>query len=115
MKPERAARWSFFALATLLLLPPVLIDRSKGEAARQADAAAANPFKLATFTADVTPPLGHPLFIDMSPQAKAVDDPLRANGFVLWGTDKPVVLVSVDWMEIRNDAYDRWRTVLADA
>jgi hypothetical protein len=25
------------------------------------------------------------------------------------------VLVSIDWMEIRNDAYDRWRTVLAEA
>lgn len=72
-------------------------------------------FKLASFTADVTPPIGAPLLIDLAPPMKAVDDPLLACGFVLWGQDKPIVVVSVDWMEIRNDAYDRWRMVLAEA
>jgi hypothetical protein len=47
--------------------------------------------------------------------AKAIDDRLLAKGFVLLGIGPPIVLVAVDWCEIRNDAYDRWRTVLADA
>jgi hypothetical protein len=41
--------------------------------------------------------------------------PLSARGFVLLGGDKPLVVVSVEWCEIRNDAYDRWRDVLAEA
>lgn len=47
--------------------------------------------------------------------AKEVIDPLFARGFVLIGADKPVVVVAVDWCEIRNDAYERWRSVLAEA
>lgn len=74
-------------------------------------------FRLATFSADVTPPLGHPLLggTTTPPPAQAIDDPLFARGFVLLGDEKPVVLVSVDWCEIRNDAFDRWRDVLAKA
>ena len=74
-------------------------------------------FRLATFSADVTPPLGHPLLggTTKPPPAHAIDDPLYAKGFVLLGGEKPVLLVSIDWCEIRNDAYDRWRDVLAEA
>src|SRR5262249_39001276 len=74
-------------------------------------------FRLSTFAADVTPPLGHPLLAGatVAPNASRIDDPLSACGFVLQGPDKPLVVVSVDWCEIRNDAYDRWRRVLADA
>jgi hypothetical protein len=38
-----------------------------------------------------------------------------AHGFVLSSGEKPIVFVAVDWCEIRNDAYDRWRAVLAEA
>jgi hypothetical protein len=79
------------------------------------DTIAGGAYELSTFTTDVTPPVGHPMLVDLSPPAKAVDDPLLANGFVLKGAGQPVVLVAVDWMEIRNDAYDRWRAVLAEA
>ncbi len=80
--------------------------------------AAAEPvFRLATFSCDVTPPLGHPLLAGatVAPPVKRIDDPLFARGFVLLGGEKPLVLVSVDWCEIRNDAYDRWRDALAEA
>ncbi|MBI3848876.1 MAG: twin-arginine translocation signal domain-containing protein [Verrucomicrobia bacterium] len=73
-----------------------------------------NSFRLATFSADVTPPMGHPLMGGGIAPAQKVDDPLSARGIVLLGTGKPLVLVSVEWCEIRNDAYERWRTVLAD-
>lgn len=34
---------------------------------------------------------------------------------MLTGGEKPVVIVSVDWCEIRNAAFDRWRDALAEA
>lgn len=73
------------------------------------------PFRLATFQAEVTPPIGHPLLADLVPPAKAIEDPLFALGFVLLGSEKPVVVTTVDWCEIRNDAFDRWRQALAKA
>jgi hypothetical protein len=47
--------------------------------------------------------------------SKSIADPLEANGFVVMGDDAPIVFVSVDWCEIRNDAYERWQNVLAEA
>jgi len=70
--------------------------------------------RLATFSADVTVPLGHGM-MGGAWLSKSIADPLEANGFVLLGGAAPVVFVSVDWCEIRNDAYDRWQTVLAAA
>ena len=72
-------------------------------------------FRLATFSADVTPPLGHALMGGGIAPAARVDDPLFARGVVLLGADKPLVLLSMDWCEIRNDAYERWRSVLGEA
>ena len=78
-------------------------------------AARAHPFQVATFSADVTPPLGHALMGGGIAPAQRIHDPLYARGLVLLGAGKPVVVVAVDWCEIRNDAYERWRTVLAQA
>lgn len=72
-------------------------------------------FRLATFLAEVTPPLGHPLLADLCPPAKTIDDPLFAHGFVLLGAGQPLVLAVIDWCEIRNAAHDRWRAALAKA
>ncbi len=72
-------------------------------------------YRLATFTADATPPIGHPCLIGNIKPATTIVDPLEARGFVLLGPDEPLVFVTVDWCEVRNDAYERWRTVLAEA
>lgn len=80
-----------------------------------APAAQQPSYTLSTFSADVTPPIGHPGMGGGVQPAKKIDDPLFAHGFVLKGAGKPIVLVALDWCEIRNDAYDRWRTVLAEA
>ena len=72
-------------------------------------------FHLATFTVDVTPPLGHPLCGGWIEPARGVDDPLRALGVVLLGQGKPVVLCVVDWAALRNDAHLAVRQALADA
>jgi hypothetical protein len=78
-------------------------------------AAPKTEFRLATFSADVTVPAGHALMGGGIKPAQTVADPLFAKGWVLLGGGKPIVLVSVDWCEIRNAAYDRWREVLARA
>ena len=70
---------------------------------------------LATFSAAVTPPIGHPLCGGWIEPARAIDDPLRALGVVLMGPSSPVVLCAVDWCGIRNDANLAWRQALAKA
>ncbi len=74
---------------------------------------AAGQFRLSTFSADVTPPIGNPLFNAV--KARTVADPLEAHGLVLAGAGAPIVLASVDWCEIRNETFERWRSVLAEA
>lgn len=70
---------------------------------------------LASFSCDVTPPLGHPLCGGWIPPVRAVDDPLRAVGVVLLGAGAPVVLCAVDWCGLRNDAHLDWREAIAKA
>ena len=76
-------------------------------------AQAAGP-RVASFRCDVTPPLGGPLFNGVA--ARSITDPLFANGLVLLPpSSQPLVIVAVDWCEIRNGAYELWRTKLARA
>lgn len=93
------------AFACLLVIMGAVFLKSRPGAAR---------YQIATFTADVTVPLNHGM-MGGKWLSKRVVDPLEANGFVILGGDAPVVFVSVDWCEIRNDAYERWQTVLANA
>lgn len=96
---RRAAMARAFALAASL-----------GGCARHSKTA----LRLSTFSADVTVPMGHGM-MGGSWLSKSVADPLEAHGLVLMGHEQPVVLVSVDWCEIRNEAYFRWQEVLAQA
>src|SRR5262245_28462387 len=70
---------------------------------------------LATFSCDVTPPVGHPLCGGWIEPARATDDPLMALGLILLGMGQPVVLCAVDWTGLRNEAHDAWRRALARA
>jgi hypothetical protein len=70
---------------------------------------------LATFSCEVSPPIGHPLCGGWIEPVRAVDDPLRALGVVVLGSESPVVLCAVDWCGIRNDAHLIWRKALARA
>ena len=69
----------------------------------------------ATFSADVTPPLGHPLCAGWCAPAKEIADPLYAHGIVLVGEGAPVVLCAVDFCEISNSDHLAWRQQLAQA
>jgi hypothetical protein len=76
---------------------------------------AAGGARIAVFSADITPPIGHALCGGMVKPAARVADPLSARGLVLQGDGEPVVLLALDWTELRNEAYDRWRGELARA
>lgn len=68
---------------------------------------------LSVFDADVTPPIGGPLFNGVP--ARSITDPLQARGFVLTGAGRPVVFCAIDWCEIRNESFEAWRRGLAAA
>lgn len=72
-------------------------------------------FAVSTFSADVTIPLNHRCMGVLPTKSKRIVDPLEARGFVLLGGTKPVVVMAIDWCEIRNGAYDQWRDALAAA
>ncbi|MDX1946473.1 MAG: hypothetical protein SFU86_13820 [Pirellulaceae bacterium] len=71
--------------------------------------------RAATFEADITPPLGHPLIGGLRRPAVKIADRLLARGVALLGADKPLVVAALDWCELRNDAYDQFREALAKA
>jgi hypothetical protein len=73
------------------------------------------PLHLATFRSDATPPAGHPLCGGWIEPVRLVDDPLDALGVILLGMGRPIVLCSVDWCGLRNDAHRLWREALAEA
>lgn len=78
--------------------------------------AARAAYRVATFEADVTIPIGHACMGGGIENAKEIVDPLYAKGFVLTGDHfDPVVIVALDWCQCNNDSYDRWRDVLAEA
>lgn len=71
--------------------------------------------RIAPFRFDVTPPLGHSLCGGWIPPAAEIVDTLEAIGFVLLGCGQPIVICSVDWTGLLNDAHLAWRTAFAEA
>ncbi|MEZ6088136.1 MAG: hypothetical protein R3C05_08960 [Pirellulaceae bacterium] len=73
------------------------------------------PLRLATFSADITIPLGHRCMGILPTKASRIEDPLEAKGVVFLSDQQPVVFVALDWCEVRNGAYDQWRDRIAAA
>lgn len=69
--------------------------------------------KLGHFTIDATIPLGHRCMGILPAKSKSISDGLELHGFVLLGQEPPIVVVAIDWCEIRNQSYDAWRSRLA--
>src|SRR5262245_35991698 len=78
-------------------------------------AAGEKPLKVATFQANVTPPLGTPLCDALVVPAKEIVDPLSARGIILFTSEKPIVLVAVDWVGIGNNGHHAFREAIAKA
>jgi len=73
------------------------------------------PLRIATFQADVTPPLGSPLCLGFIRPAERIVDRLSARGMILFAGGPPIVLCAVDWVLICNGAHDAWCKGLAEA
>ncbi len=71
--------------------------------------------RIATFRAEVTPPIGSPLCAGMVAPARRIADPLLAIGAIILGDDAPIVICAVDWCEVNDDAHAAWRDELARA
>jgi hypothetical protein len=67
------------------------------------------------FQIDATIPIGHRCMGVLPQKSISVADNLELHGFVLLGSDLPIVVVAIDWCEIRNASYDQWRERLASA
>jgi len=91
------------------------ISVALGALSAMAGAPPAAALQIATFSTEVTCPMGHALMGGGIMPAKSVVDPLYANGLVLLGAGEPIAIVVMDWCEIRNDAYDYFRDQVAEA
>ena len=83
------AKVTIIVVTALLLCHELGADQHR--AAEQAD------YKIATFSADVTCPVGHPVLAGLRSSAKEIVDPLQARGVVLLGSGDPIVLCGIDW------------------
>lgn len=70
---------------------------------------------VAPFRFDVTPPVGHGCCGNWIKPISGYDDPLEAIGLVILGAGRPIVVCTVDWTGILNEAHVAWRTALAEA
>jgi hypothetical protein len=78
-------------------------------------AAADSSLKISTFTADATPPIGHPCCGGWITPIQVVDDRQLALGIVLQGSGQPVVIIAVDWTGILNESYLQLQKAVAEA
>jgi hypothetical protein len=70
------------------------------------------PIRVGAFSVDASPAVGSPLAYD---PCKAVELPLTAKGIVILGKEKPIVLLSIDWIGVANDGHKLFREKLAAA
>jgi hypothetical protein len=95
----------------LLVYLPFIVafasDLSPSQDAKSGD------LRLSTFDIDATPPVGSILAYDT--MSNVWDMGLRARGIVLQGAGLPIVLCSIDWIEISNRSQDVFQHALAKA
>lgn len=76
--------------------------------------AAENVRRIASFSCDVTPPLGTPIYSSLKP-LEVVEYPLLAKGIIIEDAGGRSVLCAIDWCELCNGVYDLYRTRIAEA
>jgi hypothetical protein len=70
------------------------------------------PLRVATFTADVTLPIGHWLYLR---PLETVEHPLMAKGVVIEDRGRRHVLCALDWCTLRNAGHALFQTKIATA
>lgn len=71
--------------------------------------------EVASFSCDVTPPIGHPLCGGWIKPLEAIDEPLLAKGVLISDGNSRYILCAVDWCLLQTGAYDMFRQKLATA
>lgn len=73
-----------------------------------------NSGRIAVFNADVTPPLGTPIYSSFEPLS-VIEHPLQAKGVIIDDGAAPYVLCAVDYCELCNSTHTRFRQAIAEA
>ncbi|MCX7419379.1 MAG: hypothetical protein NT013_07555 [Planctomycetia bacterium] len=76
---------------------------------------AAAEIKLATFRADVTPPLGNAGCVGFMPKIESIEHPLELRGVVLVTSRGTFVLAAIDYCGVCNSSHDKLRDAIASA
>jgi DNA-binding beta-propeller fold protein YncE len=71
--------------------------------------------RVATFSADITPPLGQPVGLGFIPILQTAEHPLLARGILLQDSGVSCVICTLDWMEVHNESYDFLREAIGEA
>lgn len=110
-------RRHFVNLAGSTTLASCLVGPSGVAVADQVnrDAHRVSGIHVAPFRVDVTPPLGHGCCGNWIKPIEGYDDSMEAIGLVITGAGQPIVLCSVDWTGLLNEAHVAWRTAIAEA
>jgi DNA-binding beta-propeller fold protein YncE len=77
--------------------------------------ATAAGLEVATFSVDITPPLGQPVGLGFIPILKTAEHPLLARGILLQDSGVSCVICTLDWMEVHNESYDFLRNSIGEA
>jgi hypothetical protein len=70
---------------------------------------------VATFSVDITPPLGQPVGLGFIPTLETAEHPLLARGILLQDAKLSCVICTLDWMEVHNESYDFLRQQIGKA
>ncbi|MEQ9406465.1 MAG: hypothetical protein RIK87_02020 [Fuerstiella sp.] len=70
---------------------------------------------MATFSVDITPPLGQPVGQGFIPLLNTAEHPLLARGILLRDSGVTCVICTLDLMEVHNESYDFLRRAIANA
>jgi hypothetical protein len=71
--------------------------------------------QLATFRADVTPPIGDGPCVGFMPKVNSVEHPLEVRGVVLRANGQTFVIAAIDYQGLCNSSDDEFRKRMADA
>lgn len=94
------------------LLPAMLVGVWPGTSAVMAE----EPLlQLATFRADVTPPIGDGPCVGFMPKIESIDHPLELRGIVLRANGQTFVIAALDYQGLCNSSDDEFRRRMAEA
>ena len=115
MKINKPNNFSFKKIWVILICMIFSLSVSYGLDANQGQQkdSTSTGLSISTFDTDATPPVGS--YMAYGRVINTWDMGLRARGIVIMGAGKPVVLCSIDWIGIANDAQDEFKKVLAEA